>query len=142
MQVNPSQGRGTHKKVMLGVNVHCLVAVSNEGHGQKATKVSLGRKNCKFSYNLEKKQMKTLWQCSKCNIPLCLQLDGIFFHLFRCFQINLEPGIQYNIQNNDALYDNFGVTCQSKKELYELQSCLNLIAKCWSFFFGSKKASS
>ena len=39
----------------------------------------------------------------------CTTLD-----LFGCFQINFEPGIQYKIQNNGGLRDNFGLTCQSK----------------------------
>lgn len=43
-----------------------------------------------------------------------MTLDVCYTHfdLFDCFQINFEPGIQYNIQNNGGLCDNFGVTCQ------------------------------
>lgn len=61
-----------------------------------------------------------------------MTLDVCYTHfdLFDCFQINLEPGIQYNIQNNGGLRDNFGVTCQSKKKWYDFPNCLNLMAKC------------
>lgn len=79
MQVNLSPGPGRPQKSNVRAE-HCPVAISDEKLDQKATKASLGRKNCKLCYDLDKKQMKTLWQCSKCKIPLCLQLDR------NCFQ--------------------------------------------------------
>ena len=74
MQVNPSPGQGRPQKSDVRAE-HCPVAISNEGLDQKATKVSLGRKNCKLCYELDQKQMKRPWKCSKCLSPLCLQLD-------------------------------------------------------------------
>ena len=79
MQVNPSPGQGRPPKSDVRAE-HCPVAISNEGLDQKSTKASLGRKNCKLCYDLNEKQMKTPWKCSKCLIPLCLQLDR------NCFQ--------------------------------------------------------
>ncbi|KAL9977274.1 hypothetical protein ACROYT_G014663 [Oculina patagonica] len=79
MQVNPSPGPGRPQKSNVRAE-HCPIPISNERLDQKATKASLGRKNCKLCYDLDKKQQKTPWQCSKCNIPLCLQLDR------NCFQ--------------------------------------------------------
>ena len=79
MQVNPSPGPGRPRKSAVRAD-HCPIAISNEGLDNKTTKASLGRKNCKLCYDLERKQMKTPWQCSACSIPLCLQLDR------NCFQ--------------------------------------------------------
>lgn len=79
MQVNLSPGPGCPQKSNVRAK-HCPVAISDEKLDQKATKASLGRKNCKLCYDLDKEQMKTQWQCSKCKIPLCLQLDR------NCFQ--------------------------------------------------------
>ena len=57
---------------------HCPVPLLTDV--QKSSKASLGRKNCKLCYIREKKQQRTPWQYSKCQIPLCLQLDR------NCFQ--------------------------------------------------------
>ena len=79
MLVTPSPGPWRPQKSDVRAE-HCPVAISNEKLDQRATKATLGRKNCKVCYELDKKQMKTPWQCSKCKIPLCLQLDR------NCFQ--------------------------------------------------------
>ena len=79
MQANPSPGPGRPQNSDVRAE-HCPVAISNENLDQKATKASLGRKNCKLCYSVDNKQMKTPWQCSKCKISLCLQLDR------NCFQ--------------------------------------------------------
>ena len=79
MQVNTSLGLGRPQKSTVRAE-HCPFPISNERLDQKATKASLGRKNCKLCYDPDKKQVKTPWQCSKCQVPLCLQLDR------NCFQ--------------------------------------------------------
>lgn len=79
MQINPSPGPGRPPSNDVRAE-HCPVAIENERLDQKSTKASLGRKNCRLCYELDKKQLKTPWQCSKCKIPLCVQLDR------NCFQ--------------------------------------------------------
>ena len=78
---NPSPGLGRPPNNNNVRAEHCPIPIENERLDQKSTKASLGRKNCKLCYELQdKKQMKTPWQCSKCKIPLCVQLDR------NCFQ--------------------------------------------------------
>ena len=83
MQVNPSLGPGHPRK--SDVRADCPIAVSNEGLDNKASKASLGRKNCKLCYNLEKKKTKIPWQCAACKIQLdrnCFQKNFNLLSLF------------------------------------------------------------
>ena len=58
MKVNPSPGQGRPQNSDVRAD-HCPVAIESERLDQKATKASLGRKNCKLCYELDKKQLKT-----------------------------------------------------------------------------------
>ena len=79
MRVSPSPRRGHPQSNDVRAE-HCSVAIENERLDQNSTKASKGRNNCRLCYELDKKQLKTPWQCSKCKIPLCVQLDR------NCFQ--------------------------------------------------------
>ena len=87
MQVNPSPGQGRPQKSDVRAE-HCPVAIAKGGLDQKATKASLGRKNCKLCYDLDKREMKMPRQCSKCIVPLCLQLDRNCFQKWHSAECN------------------------------------------------------
>lgn len=54
MQLNPSPGPERPQKTNVKA-AHCPIPISYERLDQKATKASLGRKNCKLCYDLDKK---------------------------------------------------------------------------------------
>ena len=71
----PRPGRPSRSAVRAQ---HCPIPLMTDL--AKSDKATTGRKNCKLCYIREKKQQRTPWQCSKCLVPLCLQLDR------NCFQ--------------------------------------------------------
>ena len=74
---NPSPGRPFRSSVRA---VHCPVPVTMKYLDDKSSKSTKGRRNCKLCTILLKKEQRTKWKCSVCDLPLCLQLDR------NCFQ--------------------------------------------------------
>lgn len=76
--VSPQAGRPTRSTVRAK---HCPIPiVSAQENLDKCDRATSGRRNCKLCYIKYKKQQRTPWHCSECQVPLCLQLDR------NCFQ--------------------------------------------------------